>query len=182
MVQSSSHKPGHEGGAALIITLIVLVIVTLLAVASLRGTLLQERMGANLYDRELAFQAAETALREAENAIQANAAAFDCDCSDIACSIPPPPNEDCATDWHAATTALGPLVDDSPPQYYIERMGEGPLWGAEAECVGGADANQYGSRCWGYLAPLFFRITARSAPVDGRAAVTLQVMVRRRPD
>jgi type IV pilus assembly protein PilX len=182
MNQSSCNKPGHEGGAALIVTLIVLVIVTLLALASLRGTLLQERMSGNLYDRELAFQAAETALREAEARIQANATAFDCDCSDKACSLPPPPNEDCATDWHAATTALGPLVDDSPPQYYIERMGEGPIWGAEAECDGGADANQYGSRCWGYLAPLYFRITARSAPIDGRAAVTLQVMVRRRPD
>ena len=176
------NRSSHEYGVALIVTLIVLVIVTLLALASLRGTLLQERMSANLYDRELAFQAAETALREAENAIQANAAAFDCDCSDKACVIPPPPNEACSTNWHTATTNLGSLVDVAPPQYYIERMGEGPLWGAEAECIGGADANQYGSRCWGYVAPLFFRITARSAPVDGRAAVTLQVMVRRRPD
>jgi type IV pilus assembly protein PilX len=182
MTQSSSHKPGHEGGAALIVTLIVLVIVTLLALASLRGTLLQERMSANLYDRELGFQAAETALREAENAIKTNAAGFDCDCADIACRIVPPPNADCPTDWHHATTALGALVDDGPPQYYSAQMGEGPVWGAEAECDGGADANQYGSRCWGYPAPLLFRITARSAPVDGRAAVTLQVMVRRRPD
>ncbi|WP_018405146.1 pilus assembly PilX family protein [Marinobacter gelidimuriae] len=56
----------RQRGSALIVSLIMLLLITLVAVAGMQTTIMQERMSANLYDRELAFQAAEAALREGE--------------------------------------------------------------------------------------------------------------------
>lgn len=59
-------SPRRERGAALIISLILLVLITLVGVASLRNVVLEEKMSANYYDRSLAFQAAEAGLRAGE--------------------------------------------------------------------------------------------------------------------
>jgi type IV pilus assembly protein PilX len=66
MTPSAHPYPHLQRGVALIIALIMLMIMSLLAVASLRGTAQQERMSTNALDRELAFQAAEAALRVGE--------------------------------------------------------------------------------------------------------------------
>ena len=57
----------QQTGVALMVVLILLVLMTLLALVSLRGTLMQERMSSSQYDRSLAFQSAEAALREGES-------------------------------------------------------------------------------------------------------------------
>ena len=56
----------EEQGVALVVVMVLLVVVTLLALASLRNAILEERMSAAVYDRSLAFQAVEAALREGE--------------------------------------------------------------------------------------------------------------------
>ncbi len=56
----------RSAASALAVSLILLVIAVILGLAASRGTLLQERMSANMYDRSLAFQRAESALRAAE--------------------------------------------------------------------------------------------------------------------
>lgn len=56
----------RESGAALVISLVFLLVITLMAVASMRTTILQERMAGNTRDRNVAFQAAESGIREAE--------------------------------------------------------------------------------------------------------------------
>jgi Tfp pilus assembly protein PilX len=53
-------------GAALIIGLVMLLVLTLLGLASMQSTSLQERMASNFDQRHQAFQLAETALRFAE--------------------------------------------------------------------------------------------------------------------
>lgn len=55
-----------QRGAALVVVLLLLLVVTILGLASIRSTLLQERMAGNLTARSGAFQSAEAALREAE--------------------------------------------------------------------------------------------------------------------
>mgnify|MGYP001819286891 FL=1 len=55
-----------EQGAVLIVSLVMLLIVTLIAVSSMQGTVMEEKMAGNTRDRNLAFQTAESALREAE--------------------------------------------------------------------------------------------------------------------
>ena len=61
----------RQRGVALVVAMILLVIATLIGLAASRGTLLQERMSSNAYDRSLAFQRSEAALRAAEVAITA---------------------------------------------------------------------------------------------------------------
>lgn len=55
-----------QRGNTLLTVLVLLLVMTLLALASLRIGNLEERMTANLFDRGLAFQATEAALREGE--------------------------------------------------------------------------------------------------------------------
>lgn len=58
-----------ERGAALITGLIFMVVLTLLAMAAMRTTLLEEKMAGNARDVDLAFQAAEAALRAGEQVL-----------------------------------------------------------------------------------------------------------------
>lgn len=59
-----------QRGAALIITLVLLLVMSLLGVATMRGTTEQERMSGAFLDHNRAFQAAESALREGERTVQ----------------------------------------------------------------------------------------------------------------
>ncbi|AXA68626.1 MULTISPECIES: pilus assembly PilX family protein [Pseudomonas] len=56
----------RQQGAVLIVTLVMLLLMTLIALASMRGTTLQERMAGNARDQSQAFQASEMAQRQAE--------------------------------------------------------------------------------------------------------------------
>jgi type IV pilus assembly protein PilX len=173
-----------EQGVALVVALILLVVATLIGLAGIRGTSLQERMSANMYDRSLAFQRAESALRDAERAITANWHIADLngqDCSATAstlCTSVPPAN--------AAWTSVGGTYnvnnDKTPgtPQYFIQFMGTG-----NAQNNLGLDANaDYGN--YGNSYPpdnvAYYRVTARSsAPADAgdRSIVVLQSTVKR---
>jgi len=59
-----------ECGAALVTGLLILVVLTLIGMASLNMSVLDEKMAGNLKDKTLAFQAAEAALRDAEANIE----------------------------------------------------------------------------------------------------------------
>ena len=63
-------SPGKQSGAALITGLIFLVILTLLGFSASRGVIMQELIARNFRDQDLALQAAETALKDAENCIR----------------------------------------------------------------------------------------------------------------
>ncbi|MEQ8515868.1 MAG: PilX N-terminal domain-containing pilus assembly protein [Chromatocurvus sp.] len=62
----------RQSGVVLPIVMILMVILGVLAVSGMDDTAMQERMAGNMRDREVAFQAAESALREGEGWIQAN--------------------------------------------------------------------------------------------------------------
>jgi type IV pilus assembly protein PilX len=59
--------PSRQEGVVLVVGMILLIMITLYALASIRGIAGQEHIAGNLYDRELAFTAAESVLRFAEN-------------------------------------------------------------------------------------------------------------------
>jgi type IV pilus assembly protein PilX len=61
----------HQSGVVLVISLIMLLALTLIGVTSSSVTGLEEKMSANTKDMNLAFQAAEAALRDAENNLTA---------------------------------------------------------------------------------------------------------------
>ncbi|MFO1453078.1 MAG: PilX N-terminal domain-containing pilus assembly protein [Lysobacterales bacterium] len=63
--QYPSHK--QQQGMSLLVVLILLVVMSILGVAVMRGFIHAERMAANLRDRSLATQAAEAALAAAQD-------------------------------------------------------------------------------------------------------------------
>ena len=62
----SISSPKAQRGVVLIVGLIMVLLISLVALAAIRGSGLQELMAGNVRDRNLAFQAAEAGLREAE--------------------------------------------------------------------------------------------------------------------
>ena len=62
----------RQRGVALIMSLVMLLILTILGVSAVQTTSLQERMSRNARDNDLAFQGAESAVREAENFLKTN--------------------------------------------------------------------------------------------------------------
>lgn len=165
-------SPKRERGVALIVVLVLLLIVTLLGLASLRGTLLEERMSANLYDRSLSFQAAESALREAEIAISATNAvsqfpssgctAWRCARPVIANGTKPRWLDSTFSGWNNGTKVISGTTEITP-QYFVEYMGVAPGW------TGCDQQKPPLPQC---LKPRF-RVTARTN-TDGRARVMLQ--------
>ncbi|WP_045211569.1 pilus assembly PilX family protein [Desulfonatronovibrio magnus] len=69
-INLSVSEKNSECGTVLVIGIIILMVLTLLSVVSMRVTTLEERMASGLRDRDLAFQAAEAALREGESLLE----------------------------------------------------------------------------------------------------------------
>lgn len=67
----------NQSGIVLIIGLIMLLLLTIIAITAMRVTSLEERMAGNLQNQGIAFQAAETALRDAEAYIDVQARTVD---------------------------------------------------------------------------------------------------------
>jgi len=158
--------PSAVRGASLVVVLILLLVMTLLGLAVLRSTLLEERMTANMLDRSLSFQAAESALREGEALAQTSPVVPGAGCSAGVCATPNAALTDRWLDsgftgWVPGTANLGPLP--APATYFIEFMGPAPTWPGCDRAIPIPDL------C---LAPRF-RITARSTAAD-RAEVLLQ--------
>ena len=65
-----------QQGVILIISLVMLLLLTLIAMSGMQTTTLEEKIVGNKRNRNLAFQAAESALREAEQWIQGSNTAF----------------------------------------------------------------------------------------------------------
>ncbi len=180
MSPSFQSGPGRQRGVALLIVLILLLVMTLLGLASLRGSLMEERMSAGLYDRSLGFQASEAALREAEALLAAGGLVFPAGgCLAGLCAERPLLTaadqarwNDPVTPWRNSTVALDVDSDGdgtaiaTTPQFIIEEMGEAPNWpGCDRELP-------INPSC---VSPRF-RVTARSNEAD-RAQVFLQSTV-----
>ncbi len=160
--------PTRQSGVSLIVSLVLLVIVTLLALGSLRGVVLQARMSGTTTDRSLAFEAAEAALRDAERrAGLAGSASFPVSgCASGYCATPavtdaPRWMDDGFTGWLTSTAAAP--TDASTPTAIVEDMGDAPNWaGCDNEIP--RQPNCTTRR---------YRVSARST-ADGRATVLVQ--------
>jgi type IV pilus assembly protein PilX len=65
-VKNQLTQRSHQRGAVFIVSLVILLIITMLAVGGMQSSLLEEKMAGNVSDRNLAFQSTESAVREAE--------------------------------------------------------------------------------------------------------------------
>ena len=185
-----------QSGAALPVALVMLLISTIIGLSSMRSATQQEKISSNLYDRSLAYQAAEAALRAAETAI-VDGKAFnipnctevvktngDDDDDDVCPSIPPVTFTSTNTDWKDADVALPEnqeLLNTGKPQYYIQKLGS---TGGIAELGSERSANDDAYESMGKAASgaTLYRITARSSnPEDSknRALVVLQATIKK---
>lgn len=171
-MRTTPRLPARQKGVALIIALVLLLVMSLLGVSSLRTSLMQESMSGATFDRGLAFQAAEAALREGEALLVGPVPPPipPSGCVGGLCSQPIPAEgaPDRWTDpsfngWTNGTTPLGDLVEGQ--QYFVEDMGQAPNWpGCEQEIPVNA-------LC---LSPRY-RITARSGDeTQARSRAMLQ--------
>ncbi|ASR43935.1 hypothetical protein BEN78_11675 [Xanthomonas citri pv. mangiferaeindicae] len=164
-----------ERGISLIVVMVLLVITALLGIAILRSATLQERMSANTRDRGLAFEAAEAALRYAQQNVLG--VAPDATAPTLTWASIVPTATHCA-DLGVCPTGAAPAWKPVPsgafdnkglvsqPEYWIEYLGTGPGYQGSCEVV---------------PVPLdchspIFRITAKSQ-AEGRAEVVLQANV-----
>lgn len=62
--------PRQQSGVVLFMSLVMLLIITILGLSSVQTTTLQERMARNARDTNLAFQATEAAIKDAETLVE----------------------------------------------------------------------------------------------------------------
>jgi len=66
----SQQNNALEQGSVLVIALVILLVLTMMAIAGVQSTSIQERMSGNMRDKDLSFQFAEMGLRDAELALR----------------------------------------------------------------------------------------------------------------
>ena len=174
MKSSSSYfARSRQRGVTLVVVLILLVVVTLIALASLRGTLLEERMSTNVLDRSYSFQAAEAALRVGETVASQKPPLPASGCDKGLCNIPDPVNApvwDNEAVWASAPEATVDLgVKTARPRYIVELLASNVP--PKGSCTTSGDVSE--TTCSGTESR--YRITARSE-ADGRASVMLQTI------
>jgi len=171
-----------QRGVAIVVALVLLVVVTLVGLAAVRGTIMQQKMTANFYDREVAFQAAEAALRQGEAAVHAAASPSgfrDCSPSSTTKCVPNPFTDSTVTATSIATTAFDATkLAASQPQYVVEYLGNFTIPPPNVHQL--SNCSGY-SPCGALNTSDFYRVTARSGDttVGDRATVVLQTVYRR---
>ena len=171
-------------GFSLITILVMMVVLMSLALASMNAGVLQERMAGNARDRNIALQAAEAALRDAEADIEANlsvSSAFVSACTGGLC-LPPSMTSASPTskplwqtiDWAASAgksraygsatgaTALPGVA--AAPRYVVELLPVLPPQSGQSANLGSADG----------VGAQAFRVTARATGQRASTVVILQ--------
>ena len=135
-------SPPRQRGVALVMALVFLLLLTILGIAALNTTSLEEKMAHNVKDRNLAFQAAESALIVAENWIYTQVGKPVFPNNPIGLYTPVTsdtvaiPNWD-SVNWSGSSVVTYPSTPgqtvsgslgkiQSQPKYIVEDMGETP--------------------------------------------------------
>jgi len=160
----------NQKGAALIMSLVILLIMTVVGVAGMQSTVMEEKMAGSLRNRSVAFQAAESALRDAENSLTvAVLPSFDGSVNGLYEATSPPIWE--TIDWSTASNVVaysgGTLTDvAAAPTYIIEEL-EPVLGGGGSLEAGIPQQTDY------------YRVTARGVGGSTTAVVMLQSTYKR---
>lgn len=121
---ASSVPPRRQQGVALLMALVLLLALSMLAVSSMQGTLMQERMSVNQRDLTESFNAAEIALRAGEATLMANPLGF---VGAAPLAVNPfmwnPPQDTNDPSWVGATAVPGPANVFRNPVFHIAEAG-----------------------------------------------------------
>jgi type IV pilus assembly protein PilX len=185
-----SRSPGirAQRGIALVVALILLLLIALVGLAAMRGTLMQQRMASNLYDRQVALQNAEAALRAATAALPSTPSLVWHNCQNSAVTCLPNPFNDSSLPSGAIHTVnkgngAGNYTAGSTagyqPQFVVENMGNWVDQNSNTGFGNTANSRNYGVQ-GSSATSVYYRITARSGDPKGqdRAVVTLQAVIK----
>ncbi len=160
------------------IALILLLIMSLLGLSAMKATTMEEKMVGNSQDLNVAFEAAEAALRiAADDIANAEVVGFSDDCTSGYCTAADGGDTDArwqnaALDvWNVAgksQSAEGVTGVQSQPKYIIEKMSFSGAVQAPSMVVGFAARGSDGGN--------YYRVTARGTGASDTAVVTLQVL------
>src|SRR6185437_1918951 len=158
--------PAYAGqrGVALVTALILLVVITLVGLAAVRGTVMQQKMAANFSDRQIAFQVGEAGLRQAHIVVQALQPSLPPSRPTLPATI-----RDCSPKAATVIECMGNFSGPAPS--VIDLGGKGRTY-ACTDSPTSPSKNPCAD---------FYRITVRSGPAAGgdRATVVLQSVFRR---
>lgn len=79
----------HQRGMALLVSLVMLLLLTLIGVSSMQNATLQEKMASSVMNRNQSFQVAEAALRAGENIVTPTTYTLT-KCTSVVTCAPPP--------------------------------------------------------------------------------------------
>ena len=116
---SSIHRnlnyPDNQRGWVLVVGLVILVMLTILSMALMKTTRLEEKMAGATRDMNLSFQAAETALRAAETFIESKTEESFFDETNKAIGIyGPTVDEDITVEWDDDNSAIAGRLEGDP--------------------------------------------------------------------
>jgi len=166
MIAHQQHD--KQNGSVLIISLVILLVMTMLGITAMGTSTLEEKMAGNDRDQKLAFNAAEAALKQAEDYATNNivsTAAFDGSTNGLY-ALSSDPDVDAAATWNTAISYTGTIDKiTTPPKFIIEVMGT----------IGNDDINLGGyGESSGSGVITSFRITARGTGGSDNAMSILQ--------
>lgn len=179
----------HQRGISLVVVMVLLVAVSLLGIAVLRSSAMQERMSANLRDRNLAFQSAEAALRYAQEDVLGGLA--DLDDEDRTWDNWTPNTSSCenrgicptgaVAAWQSLPHGEYESVLAVAPEYWIEYLGKVP-GDADPDMLCAASEREASAATPNNCESPMYRVFARSR-ATGRADVALSAnIIIRVPD
>ena len=167
-------KIEQQHGSVLIISLVIMIVLTILGVSGMQTSLLEEKMAGNLRDSQLAFQAAEATLKQAEQFIDDNVvsiANFDDDGSDgLYDKSTERPWEN--INWDESDSIEFTDFDTSysintPPRFIVQHLV------SQQSNIDELNLDNYGQGTGAGRVEMFL-ITARATGNSGNSVVTLQ--------
>lgn len=182
-----TRHPHPARGFSLIVILLMMVALAMLALGSMNSSIIQERMVGNGRDRQVALQAAEAAVRDAEIDIEVNldaAVGFVVGCANGLCMSPSDSSDNplSAPLWQTinwdttraygsrtgAPALLGPdnVALAAQPRYFVENLPVLPPMPGESATIGGGSTPAPRARA--------YRITVRASGIRASTVVMLQ--------
>lgn len=172
----SSQLP-RQRGMTLIVGLIMVLLMTLVGMAAIRGSSMQELMAGNMRDRNLAFQAAEAGLRAGENLLtNATIPVFDGTTVGLYQVMDDSSNTGFwdTYGWNTASssTSMGLEYVTSQPRYVIEEVTSTSTLSADGGAIDFAATLKTEET-------VFYRVTSRGEGGTDGAVVILQSTYKR---
>ncbi len=166
------YRKHQQQGAALVVSLIILIAMTMLGITSMRGTQTEMAMAGNLRESGLTFQAAEAGLRSAETIVENSnsSSIFDGSSASMLDDSDADPDYLDHETWDAATElALDLQGIANNPRYIIKFLGDWSQNPLALISIGGG----YGGQPPGRITSNY-RVTARGSGQTGNTFRTVQ--------